>query len=62
MLPDDALDESVVPLGTVRGSAAVAVTQSSLGMLLRQGVEGTEPIGGNELFDIRTRLGSVRYA
>ena len=62
VLPETALDESVVPLGTVRGSAAVAVTQSSLGMLLRQGLEGTEPIGGNELFDIRTRLGSVRYA
>ncbi len=62
VLPDDALDDPVVPLGTVRGSAAVAVKQSYLGMLLRQGVEGTHPIGGNELFDIRTRLGSVRYA
>ena len=62
VLPDDALDEPVTPLGTVRGSTAVAVQQSYLGMLLRQGVEGAQPIGGNELFDIRTRLGSVRYA
>lgn len=62
VLPDDALDEPVTALGTVRGSAAVAVKQSYLGMLLRQGLPGTDPIGGNELFDIRTRLGSVRFA
>lgn len=62
VLPDDAIDEPVMALGSVRGSAAVAVKQSYLGMLLRQGIEGAEPIGGNELFDIRTRLGSVRYA
>jgi hypothetical protein len=62
VLPDEALDDPVTSLGTVRGSAAVAVKQSYLGMLLRQGLPGTEPIGGNELFDIRTRLGSVRYA
>ena len=62
VLPDNAIDDPVTPLGTVRGSAAVAVTQSYLGMLLRQGVEGTALMGGNELFDVRTRLGSVRYA
>ena len=62
VLPDDAIDDPVTPLGTVRGSAAVAVKQSYLGMLLRQGLDGTDPIGGNELFDVRTRLGSVRYA
>ena len=62
VLPDDAIDDPVTPLGTVRGSAAVAVKQSYLGMLLRQGIEGTSPMGGNELFDVRTRLGGVRYA
>jgi len=62
VLPDDALDEPVVALGTVRGAAAMAVKQGYLGMLLRQGVPGTQPIGGNELFDIRTRLGRVAYA
>lgn len=62
VLPDDAIDDPVTALGTVRGSAAVAVKQSYLGMLLRQGLPDTQPIGGNELFDIRTRLASVRYA
>ncbi|MBX3099718.1 MAG: DnaJ domain-containing protein [Salinibacterium sp.] len=62
VLPDDAIDDSVTQLGTVRGAPAVAVTQSAVGMFLRQGIEGAIPIGGNELFDIRTRLGSVRYA
>ncbi len=62
VLPDDAIDDPVTPLGSVRGSAAVAVTQSYVAMLLRQGLPGTDPIGGNELFDVRTRLGSVSYA
>jgi hypothetical protein len=62
VLPDAALDEAVVSLGTARGAAALAVQQSSLGMLLRQGVAGSAPIGGNELFDVRTRLTSgVRF-
>ena len=58
VLPDDAIDDPVTPLGTVRGATAVAVQQSYLGMLLRQGLPGTAPIGGNELFDVRTRLQS----
>ena len=62
VLPDDAIDEPVTALGKVRGTQAVAVKQSYLGMLLRQGLEGTQPIGGNELFDVRTRLGRVRFA
>ena len=62
VLPDDAIEEPVTSLGSVRGSAAVAVKQSYVGMLLRQGIEGREPIGGNELFDVRTRLGSVTFA
>ena len=62
VLPDDAIDESVVELGRIRGAATLAVQQSSLAMLLRQGIPGLEPIGGNELFDIRTRLSSgIRF-
>ena len=62
VLPDDALDDSVMHLGSVRGAATLAVTQSTLAMLLRQGIPGTEPIGGNELFDVRTRVGDgVRF-
>lgn len=62
VLPDDALDEPVTALGKVRGTPAVAVKQSYLGMLLRRGLDGAPAIGGNELFDVRTRLGSVRFA
>lgn len=62
VLPDDAIDEAVIALGTVRGAAAVAVKQSYLAMLLRSGIAGADAIGGNELFDVRTRLTSgVRF-
>jgi len=56
VLPDEALPESVVSLGAVRGAPAVAVQQSALSRLLREGVPGSRTVGGNELFDIRTRL------
>ena len=62
VLPDDALAEPVTPMGSSRGAATLAVRQSSLAMLLRQGIPGSEPIGGNELFDVRTRVGDgVRF-
>ncbi|MDJ0335062.1 DnaJ domain-containing protein [Salinibacterium sp. G-O1] len=62
VLPDDALAESVTQLGSVRGAATLAVTQTSLAMLLRQGIPGSAPIGGNELFDVRTRVADgVRF-
>lgn len=62
VLPDDALDEPVTQMGSARGAATVAVMQSYLAMLLRQGIHGAEPIGGNELFDVRTRVGDgVRF-
>ncbi|MGX5680508.1 J domain-containing protein [Schumannella luteola] len=62
VLPDDALDEPVASLGSIRGAAAVAVRRSVLGTLLRGGVAGAAPIGGNELFDVRTRLAaSIRF-
>ncbi|MCU1413723.1 MAG: molecular chaperone DnaJ [Microbacteriaceae bacterium] len=56
VLPDDAIEEPLAQLGSLRGAAAVAVRQSYLPALLRGGVEGSNPIGGNELFDVRTRL------
>ncbi len=62
VLPDDALDDSIVGLGSIRGAAALAVQQSALARVMRQGIQGTPPIGGNELFDIRTRLTSgIRF-
>ena len=62
VLPDAALTEPLILLGSVRGAPAVAVTQSHLPALLRAGLPGSKPIGGNELFDVRTRLqAAVRF-
>lgn len=56
VLPDDDLDQAVTALGKVRGVPVVVVRQSALRMMLRTGVPGARDIGGNELFDVRTRL------
>lgn len=57
VLPDDALDDPVLDLGSVRGSRAVAVRHSALRTLLASG--GGQTIGGTELFDLRSRLQSA---
>ena len=63
VLPDDAIPEPVVALGSVRGAAAAAVRQSHVGALMREGLPGARDVGGNELFDVRTRLQSgIRFA
>ena len=56
VLPDDALDEPFTVLGTIRKATTVITRQSMLPVLLRDGVPGARMIGGNELFDVRTRL------
>jgi hypothetical protein len=56
VLPDDAAPESFVELGGSRGAVTALVTQSFLPTLLRTGLPGARPIGGNELFDLRTRI------
>ena len=56
VLPDEDLLQSVTELGRVRGIPVVLVARGALGNLLRQGVPGARSIGGNEIFDIRTRL------
>jgi DnaJ domain/Nuclease-related domain len=62
VLPDDAAPESFLELGTSRGAGTALVTQSFLPTLLRNGLPGARPIGGNELFDLRTRLQSgIRF-
>ncbi len=59
VLPDDDLVQAVTALGKVRGTPVVLVARSALSNLLRQGVPGARSIGGNEIFDIRTRLQQV---
>jgi hypothetical protein len=56
VLPDEDLSQPVTALGSVRGVPVVVVRRSALGHVLRTGVPGARDIGGNELFDIRTRL------
>lgn len=56
VLPDDDLSMAVTPLGRVRDLPVAVVRRSALTTLLRSGMPGTRVIGGNELFDIRTRL------
>jgi hypothetical protein len=62
VLPDEALGEALAVLGSIRGAATVVVRQSQLPSLLRNGIPGARVVGGNELFDVRTRLQStVRF-
>ncbi len=56
VLPDDALEEPFTVLGKIRGATTVIARQSMLPALLREGIPGASLIGGNELFDVRTRL------
>lgn len=62
VVPDDDLAQAAVPLGSLRGVPVVIVRRSALRTVLRSGVPGARVIGGNELFDIRSRLQqSVRF-
>ncbi len=62
VVPDTALEEGVAELDRMRKPAAFVVTRSRLPQLLRTGPSGVDPIGGNELFDVRTRLqAAVRF-
>lgn len=62
VLPDDDLVEPVTPLGSVGKMPVVAVRRSAMRTVLRSGVPGARIVGGNELFDIRTRLkSSIRF-
>jgi hypothetical protein len=62
VVPDDELETGMVELGSIRGATAVVVQQSRLPSLLLGGIPGARPVGGNELFDVRTRLqSSIRF-
>lgn len=62
VLPDDDVATAIEELGRVRGLPVAVVARSALSTVLRRGLTGARDIGGNELFDIRTRLqGVVRF-
>lgn len=59
VLPDDDVVTAIDEIGRVRGLAVAIVARSALSTVLRRGLTGARDIGGNELFDIRTRLQQV---
>ncbi|UIN30290.1 J domain-containing protein [Microbacterium binotii] len=62
VLPDNDLAQQITELGTVRGTPVVVAGRSALATVLRRGVTGARDIGGNEVFDVRTRLdATVRF-
>ncbi|UUT34527.1 J domain-containing protein [Microbacterium elymi] len=63
VVPDDDVVHPIDELGKVRGMRTVVCARSALPRLLRLGVTGAREIGGNEIFDVRTRLNqTVRFA
>ena len=62
VLPDDALDDPVVQLGSVRGQRPSPYDSPRSQRSYASGIAGAAVIGGNELFDVRTRIQSgVRF-
>jgi len=63
VLPDEDVLGSIDELGKVRGMRVAVASRSALARVLRRGVTGARDIGGNEVFDVRTRLQqTVRFA
>lgn len=63
VLPDDDVPQAISELGRVKGVPVAVVGRSALSTVLRRGVAGARDIGGNEVFDVRTRLQQVvRFA
>ncbi|NEM90114.1 J domain-containing protein [Galbitalea soli] len=62
VVPDEATDAGLTLIGRVRGTPIALVQRSRLPELMRDGLPGTPPVGGSELFEIRTRLqSSIRF-
>ena len=62
VVPDGGSDEPVATIGRAKGMPTVLVHASRLPELMRSGLAGVPAMGGNELFDIRTRLqAAVRF-
>ncbi|MFT4307210.1 MAG: molecular chaperone DnaJ, partial [Microbacterium sp.] len=62
VLPDEDVPAAITELGRVRGTPVAVAARSALSTVLRRGVPGVPDIGGNEVFDLRTRLDqAVRF-
>lgn len=63
VLPDEDVLQVIEEIGKVRGTPVAVVARGALSTVLRRGVTGVRAIGGNEVFDVRTRLQqAVRFA
>ena len=63
VLPDEDVLGPIDEIGKVRGVRVAVVSRSALATVLRRGITGARDIGGNEVFDVRTRLQqTVRFA
>jgi hypothetical protein len=63
VLPDDDVLDPIEEIGKVRGVRVAVVSRSALATVLRRGITGARDVGGNEVFDVRTRLQqAVRFA
>lgn len=63
VLPDEDVLQVIEEIGKVRGTPVAVVARGALSTVLRRGVAGVRAIGGNEVFDVRTRLQqAVRFA
>lgn len=56
VLPDDDLPQAILDAGRVRGLPVVVCGRAALATVLRRGIPGARDMGGNEVFDVRTRL------
>jgi hypothetical protein len=56
VLPDEDVLDPIDEIGKVRGMPVAVVSRSALSTVLRRGITGARDVGGNEVFDIRTRL------
>ncbi|UNK70962.1 J domain-containing protein [Microbacterium sp. H1-D42] len=56
ILPDEDLAQAATSLGSIRGVPFVVVRRCALRTVLRTGVPGARVLGGNEAFDVRSRL------
>ena len=56
VLPDDDVVHPIDEIGKVRGMPVAVVARGALATILRRGLTGARSMGGNEVFDVRTRL------
>jgi curved DNA-binding protein CbpA len=62
VVPDGDTDAGLTLAGRIRGVPTALVARSRLPELMREGLPGTPPVGGGELFEIRSRVqAAVRF-